>query len=66
MADCTFGGGNHSIPLIKKYENLRILGMDLDSKVLNKCKEEYTDHIKSKKLALEHINYVNITAIDPK
>lgn len=34
MADCTFGGGNHSIPLLMQHENLKIIGTDLDQKVL--------------------------------
>ncbi|TNV80245.1 hypothetical protein FGO68_gene9924 [Halteria grandinella] len=33
--DCTFGGGNHSVPLLEKHQNLRVLGLDLDSKVMN-------------------------------
>lgn len=35
MLDGTFGGGNHSVPLLDKYHNLRVLGTDLDSKTLD-------------------------------
>jgi len=66
MLDCTFGGGNHSVGLLKKYKNLRILGVDMDSKVLNLCKEKYADLIKDKRLALEHSNYVNAPYIDAR
>ena len=40
--------------------------MDLDSVVLDRCRENYADLIKSKRLALEHSNYVNAIHIDPK
>jgi len=41
MADCTFGGGNHSVPLLLKHNRLKVLGIDLDSKTLDLCREEY-------------------------
>jgi 16S rRNA C1402 N4-methylase RsmH len=66
MLDGTFGGGNHSVGLLKKHKNLRILGVDMDSKVLNQCKDKYSDIIKEKRLALEHSNYVNAPYIDVK
>jgi len=34
MVDGTFGGGNHSIPLLLEHRNLKVLGCDLDYKVL--------------------------------
>lgn len=46
MADCTFGGGNHSVPLLNKYANLRVLGVDLDEQVLEACQDNYKDLIK--------------------
>ena len=66
MVDGTFGGGNHSLDILKTNENLRVLGVDLDSKVLDKCKKEYSGLIKQKRLALEHSNYVNIPQISVK
>ena len=66
MADCTFGGGNHSVPLLRKHKDLRVLGLDLDQKVLSECKKQYQDLIKEKRLALEHSNFVNLQAIDPR
>ncbi len=38
MLDATFGGGNHSIPLLDKYKELKVLGTDLDNKVLEECR----------------------------
>jgi 16S rRNA C1402 N4-methylase RsmH len=38
MVDGTFGGGNHSVPLLLKHPNLRVLGTDLDSKVMEHCR----------------------------
>jgi 16S rRNA (cytosine1402-N4)-methyltransferase len=66
MLDCTFGGGNHSVPLLKKHKSLRVLGTDLDSRVLEACKNSYADFIKAKRLALEHSNFVHVSAIDPR
>ena len=60
MADCTFGGGNHSVPLLEKHSDLRVLGIDLDQKVLSECKTQYLDLIKDRRLALEHSNFVNL------
>jgi 16S rRNA (cytosine1402-N4)-methyltransferase len=67
MLDCTFGGGNHSIPLLRQHKNLRVLGVDLDSKVLEQCRDQYEEEfIDSKRLALEHSNYVHVPHIDVK
>lgn len=66
MLDCTFGGGNHSVPLLKKHTSLRVLGVDLDTKVMNACREQYSEMIASKRLALEHSNYVHSQHIDVK
>jgi len=67
MLDCAFGGGNHSIPLLRQHKNLRVLGVDLDSKVLEQCRDQYEEEfIDSKRLALEHSNYVHVPHIDVK
>lgn len=41
MADCTFGGGNHSIPLLDIHDNLRVVGVDLDPKAVENTTEKY-------------------------
>ncbi|CDW88612.1 s-adenosyl-methyltransferase [Stylonychia lemnae] len=66
MLDCTFGGGNHSVPLLRKHQALKILGTDLDSKTLDVCRVQYSDLIKEKRLALEHMNFVNSFGVDPR
>ena len=66
MFDGTFGGGGHSIRLLERHNNLKILGTDLDEPILEQCKYEYADLIKKKRLALHHCNFVNIPAIDLK
>ena len=68
MLDCTFGGGNHSALLLRLWQTrLRVLGLDLDSKVLDQCREVYNNEfIKTKRLALEHTNYVNAEFVDVK
>lgn len=66
MFDGTFGGGNHTVPLLQEHKSLRALGTDLDEQVMNQCKLEYADFIKAKRLALVHSNFVNIPSIDLK
>jgi 16S rRNA C1402 N4-methylase RsmH len=34
MFDGTFGGGNHTVPLLREHRNLKALGTDLDEAVL--------------------------------
>ena len=66
MFDGTFGGGNHTVPLLLEHRSLRALGTDLDEAVMEQCRLEYSDLVKAKRLALVHSNYVNIPAIDLK
>ena len=65
MVDCTFGGGGHSIGLLKQHpRNLKILGTDLDYGVVQQCTYEYDEYIKKKKLAIVHSNFVNLPLIN--
>ena len=66
MFDGTFGGGGHSVSLLKSHSNLKILGTDLDESLLESCKREYADLVGQRRLALCHSNFVNIPAIDLK
>lgn len=66
MFDGTFGGGGHSVNLLKTHSNLKVLGTDLDEGLLEICKNEYADLISRRRLALHHTNFVNIPAIDLK
>jgi 16S rRNA (cytosine1402-N4)-methyltransferase len=66
MVDCTFGGGNHSVPLLQKHPSLKILGVDLDQKTIDACKDKYASLLKERRLAILHSNYVNIGAIDAR
>ena len=66
MFDGTFGGGGHSVRLLEEHPNLKVLGTDLDYNLIEQCRLEYAKLIQKRRLALEHINFVNIPAIDPK
>ena len=66
MFDGTFGGGGHSIPLLQQHPNLKVLGTDLDERLLDQCRIEYETLIKKRRLALCHTNFVNIPALDLK
>ena len=61
MLDGTFGGGGHSIKLLKEAadlnHNLKVLGTDLDLPILEKCRQEYAELINKRKLALVHSNF---------
>lgn len=41
MADCTFGGGGHSIQLLNDQPKLKVLGCDLDPNMIEHCSLEY-------------------------
>jgi 16S rRNA (cytosine1402-N4)-methyltransferase len=48
--DCTFGGGGHSLFLLKKYKNIKIIAFDQDADSLkrfneNKSLQEFKDRI---------------------
>ena len=65
MADCTFGGGGHSVNLLRQHpSNLKILGCDVDYDIIEHCSYEYSDLIKKRKLALIHSNYVYLPRIN--
>ena len=66
MFDGTFGGGGHSKMLLDQHKQLKVLGTDMDYHVLENCREEYQQYIKSRRLALVHTNFVNIPAINIK
>ena len=66
MFDGTFGGGNHTIPLLEEHKSLKALGTDLDINVLDQCRLEYAKLIKAKRLGLVHSNFANIPAINLK
>lgn len=67
MLDCTFGGGNHSSRLLTQHpSSLRVLGLDLDERVLSACRDRYKELIAAKRLALVHSNYVNAGFVDAR
>ena len=35
MFDGTFGGGNHTVPLLEEHKSLKALGTDLDVQILD-------------------------------
>lgn len=66
MVDCTFGGGNHSIPLLEKHPDLRILGLDWDESMITNAQKNFQSLITQKRLALEHSNYASLNSLDPR
>lgn len=39
FVDCTLGEGGHSSAVLKKYQNINVIGIDRDDVVLNRAKE---------------------------
>mmetsp|Transcript_16951 Transcript_16951/g.26100 ORF Transcript_16951/g.26100 Transcript_16951/m.26100 type:complete len:133 (+) Transcript_16951:151-549(+) len=67
MADCTFGGGGHTIKLLQQHtKNLRILGTDADLEIVEQGTYAYQDFIKRGKLGLVHSNYVHLPDLNLK
>ena len=64
MADCTFGGGGHSVQLLEAHNNLRVLGCDLDNDMVEQCHENHYPLVKKKRLSIVHSNYVHLNSIN--
>lgn len=59
--DGTLGGGGHSIEIVKRLKNGKLIGIDQDKAAINKAKEKLKDY--SEKTIIIHDNYINIDKI---
>jgi 16S rRNA (cytosine1402-N4)-methyltransferase len=41
IIDCTFGGGGHSLEILNKYPNAKVVALDQDKSVFEKAKEKF-------------------------
>jgi len=41
VLDCTFGGGGHSLQILKKYPDVKIIAIDQDKSVFEKAKSKF-------------------------
>jgi 16S rRNA (cytosine1402-N4)-methyltransferase len=41
VLDCTFGGGGHSLEILQKYPDVKIIALDQDKSVFEKAKEKF-------------------------
>lgn len=41
VLDCTFGGGGHSLEILSRYPNIRVVAIDQDNAVWEKAKEKF-------------------------
>ena len=63
IADLTLGCGNHSKLILDNFENSRVIGLDVDSKMIEYCNEKLSPYIKSNRLSLINDNFVAINEI---
>ena len=43
VLDCTFGGGGHSLEILKRYPNVKIIAIDQDAGAWDKAKSKFKD-----------------------
>ncbi|HBC73947.1 MAG: 16S rRNA (cytosine(1402)-N(4))-methyltransferase [Candidatus Wallbacteria bacterium GWC2_49_35] len=57
--DFTFGLGGHSLPLLEKYERLKIIAFDADPETCRLAEAKYADHIRDGRLSILNANFVD-------
>ncbi len=62
IIDATFGGGGHSIEILEKYPNLKIIALDQDGTVWSKAQSKLKG--KEKRIRFININFRDIDKID--
>ena len=63
IADLTLGSGNHTKFILDKFENSRVIGLDVDKKMIDYCKEKLSPYINQDRLSLINDNFVAINEI---
>ena len=59
--DCTAGGGGHSLEILKKLNNGKLISIDKDLDAINECKQKFLDY--SKNSILVHNDFHNYKEI---
>ena len=59
--DCTAGGGGHSLEILKKLKNGKLISIDKDLDAINECKQKFLDY--SKNSILVHNDFHNYKEI---
>lgn len=59
--DGTLGGGGHSLEILKRAENVRLIGIDRDKEALSAAKERLLEF--SDRITLVHSNFSNIRSV---
>lgn len=57
--DFTFGLGGHSLPLLEKYERLKIIAFDADPETCRMAEAKYGDYIRGGRLSLLNANFTD-------
>lgn len=61
IVDCTFGGGGHSVELLKKFPEVKVIGIDRDLNAIKRgemLKKDFKD-----RLSLFHSNFKNLPSL---
>ncbi|HPG91866.1 MAG TPA: 16S rRNA (cytosine(1402)-N(4))-methyltransferase RsmH [Clostridia bacterium] len=43
--DCTLGGGGHSLEILKRLKNGRLIGIDKDGEALSHCEKKFSEYL---------------------
>ncbi|MCO5143390.1 MAG: 16S rRNA (cytosine(1402)-N(4))-methyltransferase RsmH [Oligoflexia bacterium] len=55
--DCTFGGGGHTLSILQRKSDSKVIAFDLDKESFERSSEKFTDYIKSGRIHFVHANY---------
>jgi len=64
MADLTLGCGNHSKLILEKFPNVKVIGVDVDSKMIDYCNNKLSFFINQNRLSLINDNFTTVNQID--
>ena len=61
VIDGTFGGGGHSIEILKRYPNVKIIAIDQDKNVFEKAKDKFKDF--SNRISFTNANFRDLNEV---
>jgi 16S rRNA (cytosine1402-N4)-methyltransferase len=64
LADLTLGCGNHTKLILDNFPNCKVVGLDIDKKMIDYCNVKLNDYIKQGRLSLVNDNFVSINEIE--
>jgi len=64
VVDGTFGGGGHSLEILKRYPNVKVIAIDQDKGAFEKAKDKFEDF--KGRISFLNINFSNLDILEEK